>query len=123
MKKFIFFFCVFLLLLSLCIIVSWQNNDEEKIEVNITDTDFQYDVAICDRYFELIECILERDTNVNWTLEMRQEFRDYIKEIQEERKLLTEKELYKKCKDALEDFGRWLDDRKLNSFGCLPEVS
>ena len=43
------------------------------MKIDVTDTGFEYDVAVCDKYFELVGCIIDRDTNENYTKEMRME--------------------------------------------------
>ena len=71
MKKFVFFWAIFLLILSLVVFISFKNDDENDVEIDVRDTGFEYNVAICDKYFELVECIIDRDTNENRTQEMR----------------------------------------------------
>ena len=78
-----------------------------------------YTIVICDKYFKLVECIIDRDTNENRTQEMRKEFKNDVKKIQEEWKQLTEEELTKKCTEVLRDFEEGLKHDNLNSFGCF----
>jgi hypothetical protein len=47
----------------------------------------------------LVECIINKDDNPNYTQEMRIELSDEVKKMQEEWKQLDEKELTKKCTD------------------------
>lgn len=122
MKKFLFFLIIFLVILSLYAFISRQNKDDD-VEIDITDTGFQYDVAICDRYFKLVECIIDNDTNENWSHDMRIEFKSEVKKIQEDWKNLSEEELAKKCTDLLENFEKDLSKERLNSFGCLTWIS
>ena len=70
----------FLLIFSLVLLVfgCW------KKKIDITETEFEYDVDVCDRYFQLAECIIDNDKNKNWTKEMKDELRVAIKNRQEE---------------------------------------
>ena len=83
----------FLLIFSLVLLVfgCW------KKKIDITETEFEYDVDVCDRYFQLAECIIDNDKNKNWTKEMKDELRIAIKNRQEEWKVLSEDELANKC--------------------------
>jgi hypothetical protein len=54
MKKFVFFSVIFLVILAVYVFISFQNKDDDVDEIDITDTGFKYDVAVCDRYFELV---------------------------------------------------------------------
>ena len=119
MKKFVFFWAIFLLILSLVVFISFKNDDENDVEIDVRDTGFEYNVAICGKYFELVECIIDRDTNEKRTQEMRKEFKNDVKKIQEEWKQLTEEELTKKCTEVLGDFKEGLKHDNLNSFGCF----
>jgi len=121
MKKFVFFWAIFLLILSLVVFISFKNDDENDVEIDVRDTGFEYNVAICDKYFELVECIIDRDTNENRTQEMRKEFKNDVKKIQEEWKQLSEEELTKKCTEVLRDFEEGLKHDNLNSFGCFTD--
>ena len=106
----------FLVLLSLILLVVWCGKDEDDIDV--TQTDFEYDVSVCDKYFKLVDCIIENDTETrkNYSKEMIIELKMKIKEIQEDWKQLSEEELVKKCSDKLDMYIEIEDE--LNSFGC-----
>ena len=105
----------FLLVLPLVLLVigCWKN------KIDVTDTDFEYDVEVCDEYFELVECIINKDDNPNYTQEMRIELSDEVKKIQEEWKQLDEEELTKKCTDWLAIFETDEMKSELKSFGCI----
>lgn len=105
----------FLLVLSLVLFVFWC----WKEKVDITETDFEYDVEICDKYFELVECIIDNDDNPNYSKEMRKELRSQVKRMQEDWKHLSEKELTRKCTEWLAAFETDEMRNNLNSFGCL----
>lgn len=92
MKKICFLVC-----LSLIFFVSGCDD-----KIIITDTDF--DVKSCDRYFELMDCILENDDDKTYTKEMRDELRMKVKSIQEEWNELNEEELDERCTSELSRF-------------------
>ena len=99
----------FLLIFSLVLLVfgCW------KKKIDITETEFEYDVDVCDRYFQLAECIIDNDKNKNWTKEMKDELRVATKNMQEEWKALSEDELTNKCiemTDALLKNSGYLSD-------------
>lgn len=120
MKKFVFIWAVFLLILSVVVFISFKN--EDAVEIDVRDSGFEYDVAICDRYFELVECIIDRDTNVNYTKEMRDELKNLVKDLQNEWKHLNKEELTKECIQRLGSFEKDLEENKLDSFGCFTGI-
>lgn len=122
MKKFVFFSVIFLAILAVYVFVSWQNKDDD-IEIDVTDTGFEYDVAACDKYFELVDCIIDNDQNQNRNQQMRQDLKIQIKAKQEEWKQFNEKELIKNCEDELKNLENQLEERKLDSFGCYSKVN
>ena len=83
-------------------------------KVDITDTDFS--VESCDKYFELMECILENDNDQTYTKEMRDELRIKVKGIQEEWNELDEEELDKRCSEELSRF--YQIEKQLDEIGC-----
>ena len=89
---------VFLLALPLVILVAWCWDDK----IDITDTNF--DVETCDKYFELMNCILENDGDETYTEEMREELKQEVKDMQAEWELLDEEELSEKCSTELARF-------------------
>lgn len=115
------------ILLALCLIVlaafvwlfiSKAKHKEEIVDIDITDTGFEYDVAICDKYFQLIECIIDNDSNEDWSKEMRLELKSEVKKLQEKWWSLDEDGLTKKCKLELENIERDFKENNLDSFGC-----
>ena len=88
----------------------------ESNKIDVTDTWFEYDVKICDKYFKLVECIIDKDDNKNYTKQMRIDLKNEVKQMQEEWKQLNEKELTRKCTEELAKFESMEDN--LNSFGC-----
>lgn len=87
----------FLLIFTLVLLVFWC----WKKKIDVTQTEFEYSVDICDRYFELARCIIDNDNNENWTKEMKDELRLAIKNRQEERKALSEDQLKNKCTEMM----------------------
>ena len=101
-------------LLALPLILLLVGCESDKIDV--TDTWFEYDVKVCDKYFKLVECIIDKDNNERYTKQMRIDLKNEIKQVQEEWKQLNEEELTKKCTEELAKFEPMEDN--LNSYGC-----
>jgi tRNA uridine 5-carbamoylmethylation protein Kti12 len=64
----------------------------------------------------LVECIIDKDDNKNYTKQMRIDLKNEVKQMQEEWKQLDEEELTKKCTEELAKFEPM--ENNLNSFGC-----
>ena len=82
-------------------------------KVDITNNDLG--VESCDRYFELMDCILENDDE-KYSEEMRNELREDVIAIQEEWKDLDKEFLDETCTAELEKFESISDS--LNEIGC-----
>ena len=95
---------VFLLALPLVILVAWCWDNK----IDITDTNIN--VETCDKYFELMDCILENDADENYTEEMRDELRANIKSMQEEWSTLDDEELADTCSTELAKYEK-IEDR------------
>ena len=125
MKK--LYFLLFLCLLGLGVILwyflSWWNQKEEIIDIDITETWFEYDVSDCDQYFVLVECIIDKDTNPSWDSEMKLELKNQVKAIQQEWKQLSREELSQRCTYELKNLKKDLTENNLNSFGCYTGVN
>ena len=102
----------FLLALPLSLLLIWCGEDR----IDVTDTWFDYNVEICDKYFKLVECIIDNDDNQKYTKQMRIDLKNEIKQVQWEWRQLDEEELTKKCSEELTKFEPLEDN--LNSFGC-----
>lgn len=89
----------FLLVLPLVLLVFWCWKDK----VDITDTDFEYEVDVCDEYFELAECIIDNTKNEDWTENLKNDLRLEIKMQQDERKSLSEDQLTRNCSGMLDN--------------------
>lgn len=100
MKKFTF--SLFLLSLAL---ISGCGNKEEVQENEIEKVDIlntAIDLKVCDKYFELADCVIDKTSNQNWTKKMKNELRLELKTKQEERKKLPEEELARVCSGMLD---------------------
>ena len=106
----------FLVVLSLVALIVGCGKKDNVEKIDITETEFEYNIDACDKYFELAECIIDKDNSKNWTEKMKNELRLEIKNEQEERKLLNEKDLAIKCSDELSKFDSMKES--LESFGC-----
>ena len=104
-----------LLVFPLVLLIIWCG----KHKVDVTDTDFEYNVEVCDEYFELVGCIIDKDDNPNYTKKMRDELRNKVKEMQEDWKQLSERELTRKCTEGLSQFETDEMKENLKSYGCL----
>ena len=87
--------------------------------IDVSDTDFAYKVNICDEYFELVECIIDKDTDERFTKQMRIELKNEVRQMQEKWKDYSEEELTKKCTEELENYINWIKEKNLNDFGCI----
>lgn len=97
----------------------WVQKDKDNADIDITDTWFEYDITVCNEYFELVECIIDKDPNKNWNQKMRLDLKNQIKSTQEGWRNLTKDELIRRCTDELEIFENNLKEKNVNSFGCL----
>lgn len=95
---------VFLLALPLVILVAWCWSNK----IDITDTEFN--VESCDKYFELMDCILENDNDETYSEEMRDELRQEVKDMQEEWNGMDEESLDEQCSSQLASFEE-IEDR------------
>ena len=95
---------VFLLALSLVILVAWCWDKK----IDITDTEFN--VESCDKFFALVDCILENDKDETYSEEMRNELRQEVKDMQEKWNGLDEESLDEQCTSQLASFEE-IDDR------------
>ena len=83
-------------------------------KIDITDTDF--DVESCDKYFELVDCILENDNDENYSEDMRNSLREEVKNMQNSWSGLSDNELDTLCSSELSRFESI--DSTLNKIGC-----
>jgi len=83
-------------------------NRKDKIDVK--DTGFVYEVDVCDEYFELVECIIDKSDNVDYTMQMKIDLKNEVKQMQEKWKSFSKEDLMKRCSDELSMF---YDDKKM----------
>jgi len=83
-------------------------------KIDIRDTEF--DVESCNKYFELVDCIFEKDTDESYSEEMRDELRQEVKDMQDSRKNYSDEELDNMCSSELEVL-KWIESN-LNEIGC-----
>ena len=95
-------------LIILIVIVLYILNKKDKIDVK--DTGFVYEVDVCDEYFELVECIIDKSGNADYTKQMRIDLKNEVKQMQEKWKNYSKEELTKRCTDELSMF---YDDKKM----------
>lgn len=117
MKKKSLLLIIPLIIIIIIVILVVHKNDKVS-NIDITDTGFEYDVIICDEYFELVECIINKDTDENYTKQMRIDLKNEVKQMQEEWKSFGREELTKKCTEELAKFENDEMKNKLKSFGC-----
>lgn len=70
-----------------------KHKEEEKIDI----TDIKFNVEVCNKYYELAECVIDKSQNINWTWDMKDQLRNNIKLEQDEWSKLSEDELVKQC--------------------------
>ena len=86
-------------------------------KVSITDSDFG--VESCNKYFRLMDCILENDKDETYTDEMRNAIREEVKVRQEEWKDLDKETLNVQCSNLISEFSQI--ENALNEIGCSAE--
>ena len=91
MKKSSLFFALPLVLLL------WGCRNSSNNDIDITQTNVDYDVEICNTYFELAECIINNSQDENWTPEMKIQLKNELKSEQEAWNDLDEEELVDQC--------------------------
>lgn len=95
-----------LLVLPLVFLLFWCGEDE----TNILETNFDYDVEVCDKFFEVAECIINNTEDASWTQERKDDFKNEIKKKQEEWKSLSRDQLELECSSRLSIFWDDLDE-------------
>ena len=88
---------------------SFSNN-----KVDITETKF--DVEACNKYFEVMDCILDNDSDASYSQAMRDSLREDVKMMQESWENLDESVLENTCNAELEKFSAIEDS--LTEVGC-----
>lgn len=111
-KSLILIFSLFIVALIVLLIVRKKN------DVDITNTNFVYHENLCDEYFNLLECIIDKDTDETYTKQMRIDLKNEVKMMQERWMQLSEDDLARKCKEELDQFDNDVMKEKLASFRC-----
>ena len=91
MKKYLF-------LVALSTLITIAGCDDKKIDI----TDTNLDIESCDKYFEVMECVLENDNDEDYSEEKRDELRQTIKDKQTEWESLDPEILGEICDEELE---------------------
>lgn len=90
-----------LTILPLILLVAWCSRFWGK-KTDITSTKF--DVESCNKYFKLMDCVLDKDSDISYTEEEREDIRKEVKSIQEQWALLDDEILAESCESELERF-------------------
>lgn len=101
--------------LSIIILLAGCSLWNKKIDI----TDNNIDVESCNKYFEIMDCILENDNDTTYDEKTRNELREDVKVMQSEWEKLDEDSLDETCttelnrfieiKDALSEIGCYID--------------
>lgn len=102
--------CAIFTILPLVLLIAGCGSNK----IDITDTEF--DVESCNKYFELVECIFENDTNEAYSEETRDKLRQDVKDMQDSWKNYPDEELDNMCNSELETL-KWIES-ELNGIGC-----
>jgi len=83
-------------------------------KVDITETKF--DVESCNKYFEVMDCILDNDSDASYSQSMRDSLREDVKMMQESWENLDKSVLENTCNAELEKFS--VIEDSLAEVGC-----
>ena len=110
MKRFCLFVCLsFIIFVAGC--SQWSNK-----KIDITETAFSVDS--CDRYFQLLDCILDKDSDETYTESDRLDIREQIKSMQEDWSGLDNDTLSENCSSELEKFSTDEVKSELSKIWC-----
>ncbi len=115
-KVYLYSFLLFAVIVTIVIVVFSRKDELDKIDVK--ETWFEYDLSVCDQYFKLVECIIEKDPDENFTRQMRIDLKNEVKQMQEKWKNLSEEDLSDKCTEELKVFDGEIMQDRLKSFWC-----
>lgn len=119
-KRLIFLLSVAVLVLALLsffvVLFLWRDDELKSIDVAVVD--FEYDISICDEYFDMVECIINNDNDMKYTKQMRIELKNEVKEMQEKWRELSREELFNKCSEELARFDNDVMSEKLRLMNC-----
>ena len=83
-------------ILPLIVLVAGCSRGWDK-KTSITDTKFK--AESCNKYFRLMDCVLDNDTDVSYTEEQREEIRNEVLQIQEQWTQLDDSILEESCNE------------------------
>lgn len=95
---------IYLSFLLVLVFLAWCGSKDKKEEEVLDITETEFSIEACDKYFGLMDCIIENEEFESFTPEMRNELRKEIKDFQAERNQLDDEILHEKCTDALNDY-------------------
>ena len=101
-------------ILLLTFLVTWCWN--KKIDITNTESLKTYNAESCNKYFEITDCIIEKEINPSRTDEMRDELRQEIIEEQLSRSGLNNETIENNCKAELDGYYSIKDH--LNEIWC-----
>lgn len=77
---------------------------DKKTEITNTNSLKEYKAESCNKYFEIADCIIEKEVDPSRTDEMREELRKEIVKQQASRSGLDSETIENSCKNELESF-------------------
>ncbi len=89
-------------LLPLLFLIVWCW--DKKTEIINTESLKKYNAESCNKYFEIADCIIEKEIDPSRTDEMREELRKEIAEKQSSRNGLDSETIENNCKTELNSF-------------------
>lgn len=101
-------------MIPLIFLITWCWN--KKIEITNTESLKEYKAESCDKYFEIADCIIEKEEDPSRTNEMRNELRQEIVKQQQSRSGLDNDTIENNCKAELNIFYEIKDH--LNEIWC-----
>ena len=106
-----------LLSLSLILLVagcSWWGNKEKETDT----TNINFDVAVCDKYFDLFNCVIDNDPDDSYSAEARESIKQALNDKREEWSRLSEETQYETCATELNNYVAIVWEEKLTGIGC-----
>ena len=116
-KRLLLFLLTGFVIVVLILVLLWRSDDELK-SIDVAVVDFEYDISICDEYFDMVECIINNDNDMKYTKQMRIELKNEVKEMQEKWRELSREELFNKCSEELARFDNDVMSEKLRLMNC-----
>lgn len=112
MKK---FWLLWVLLLVIFVAgCSWWSKKENAEESNVAKAEIN--VESCNNYFELVNCIIDNDTDESYTDEDRELIRQWVEDMRDAWASLSDEALNQMCNAEISKFD-WMQDY-LSEIGC-----